>query len=42
MKKTITESQLRQIVKECVKKVLNEISFRTVADAAGQGEKFSF
>lgn len=34
IKKTITESQLRQIVNESVKKVLNEISFRTVADAA--------
>lgn len=34
MKKVIKESQLRQIVKESVKKVLKEISYRMVADAA--------
>ena len=33
MKKTITESQLRQIVKESVKKVLNEISYKTAMKA---------
>jgi len=33
MKKRITESQLRQIVKESVKKVLNEISYKTAMRA---------
>ena len=34
MKKTITESQLRNIIAESVKKVLSELDWKTYANAA--------